>query len=422
MKKLTLTLLSLVFCLAIHAQNPVDISQQIIAGRTNSLEQQKKPYVILISADGFRFDYIDKYKAEHLAALSKGGVRAQSMIPSFPSVTFPNHYTLVTGMYPSHHGLSQNDFYAPNRAEFYSMGNKEQVKDGSWYGGTPLWVLAEQQKMLSASFYWVASEAAIQGIKPTYYYNYNTKISIDDRIKAVVEWLKLPADRRPHLITFYFPEVDHEGHTYGPDAPETEKAVTFVDEAVYKMSEAVKATGLDVSFVFVSDHGMTRVDNEHTIPMPAVIDTNQFKIAKESTMIGLYANHKADIEPAYQKLKAEAKDYQVYLKKDMPGNLHFGPADDKFNTIGDILLIPNWPKIFQFRYNKKPNPGTHGFNPYIVKDMHATFLAWGPAFKSGLTVPSFENVNVYPIITGVLGLKITDKIDGTSAVAKQILR
>src|ERR1700744_1430217 len=164
---------------------PADTPQQVIPGRENSPEQQKKPYVILISADGFRWDYAQKYRAQHLLELSGEGVRAEAMLPSFPSVTFPNHYSIVTGLYPSHEGLVGNSFYDTNTKQFFSYHNKN-ANDAYWYkGGTPLWVLAEQQKMLSASFYWVGSEVAVQDTRPTYYYHYNEKIAIRDRIQTV---------------------------------------------------------------------------------------------------------------------------------------------------------------------------------------------------------------------------------------------
>lgn len=373
----------------------------------------------MISVDGMRYDYMDRYKANHLLALSNAGVRAESMIPSYPSVTFPNHYTLVTGLYPSHHGISQNDFYAPVRQQFYGMSKKDIVKDSSWYGGTPLWVLAEQQKMLTASYYWVASEAAIKGVNLSYYYKYNTKTPIESRIQTVVNWLKLPPEKRPHLITFYFPEVDHDGHTYGPESEETKKSVQFIDESVYKLTQAVKATGLDVNFILVSDHGMTKVDREHPINLP-VADSTKFKVSGDGILVEWYANNKTDIEPAYQKLKREAVGYDVYLKKDMPARLHFGTADDWHNTIGDILLIPIWPKIFQYGTHKI-NIGWHGFDPYVVKDMHATFIAWGPAFNQHLKIPAFQNVDVFPVVTRILGLNYSEKIDGTNATADKIL-
>src|SRR4249920_726039 len=154
----------LFFSIAGSAQDTI---QKVIPGRVNASRQTKKPYIILISADGFGYDLAKKYKAENLLRLSGGGVAAEYMKPCYPSLTFPNHYSIVTGLYPEHHGIVDNNFYDKKKRTFYSLGNRKAVADSSWYGGEPLWVLAEKQKMISASFYWVASESAIQGIRPT---------------------------------------------------------------------------------------------------------------------------------------------------------------------------------------------------------------------------------------------------------------
>jgi len=401
------------------AQAPLDTAQHINTNTKNSIDQQKKPYVILISADGFRHDYAKKYNATNLLALSKDGVQAESMIPSYPSVTFPNHYSIATGLYPAHHGLVNNTFYDKKKNAKYSMGAKDKVRDGSWYSGTPLWVLAEQQQMLAANMFWVGSEAAIKDTRATYYYDFNEKISVDQRIQTVKEWLSLPEERRPHFITFYVSEPDHAGHSYGPEAPETERAVKMVDSIIYKLTETVRSTGLPVNYVFVSDHGMTAVDRENPIPTPKEIDMEKFTIPSSGTMMDIQAKNKADILPLYNELKKVAKDYDVYLKADVPSELHYSAKDDKLDRIGDILLLPHWPRVFS---NRKPGAGYHGFEPLKVKDMHATFLAWGPAFKNGIQIPSFENVNVYPLIAQILGLKITEEVDGKKAVLSNILK
>jgi predicted AlkP superfamily pyrophosphatase or phosphodiesterase len=412
-------ILAVLMALPLLSAAQTDSLQRINPASRNSQEQQKKPYVILISADGFRYDYAEKFGATHLLELSSGGAQAKSMIPSFPSLTFPNHYTLATGLYPSHHGLVNNSFYDEKRADKYTMGAKSKVADGSWYGGTPLWVLAEQQQMIAASLFWVGSEAAIQGIRPTYYYNYTEKISIADRVKIVKNWLELPEDRRPHLITFYLSEPDHSGHSFGPDAAETGAAVKMVDSTVFLLTEAVKSTGLPVNFVFVSDHGMTKVDREHPIAMPAAIDTAKFIVPASGTMVDIHAKNKANIMPLYKELKKEAVDYKVYLKSNMPKKYHYRTEDDRMNRIGDILLIPEWPRVFSQR---KPGIGHHGFDPRKVPDMQATFLAWGPAFKHNMHIGSFENVNVYPLVTEILGLNIKDSIDGKLKVLDKLLK
>ena len=416
--------LSFLFFLLITSASfgQVDTTQKIIPGRTNSPEQEQKPYVILISADGFRWDYAQKYHAEHLLALAKSGVQAESMLPSYPSVTFPNHYSIVTGLYPSHEGLVNNSFYDADTKSFFSYKGKTGT-DAIWYkGGTPIWVLAEQQKMLSASFYWVGSEAEVQGVRPTYYYKYNEKIEMHNRIQTVVNWLDMPADKRPHIITFYFPQVDHEGHKHGPDSREVADAVHLIDSSVYELTKAVKTTGLNVNYVFVSDHGMTKADTEHPIETPAGIDTSKFIVSGDGLLVELYAKDPKYIQTTYDELlKNKTADYAVYLKTNVPEKLHYGAKDDWHNRIGDILLIPNWPKVFDL-YHRKMDPGWHGYDPTVVKDMHATFYAWGPAFKSDLIIPAFNNVDIFPMINQILGLTYTNKVDGTKKLADEILK
>jgi len=418
LRKSLLSLLFAGFSLLAAAQQ-VDTTQQRIAGRVNAPEQQQKPYVILISIDGFRYDYAQKYGPKNLLGYAQQGVKADALIPSFPSVTFPNHYTIATGLYPSHTGLVANSFYDRARKESFSMSQKDKVKDGFWYGGTPLWVLAEQQKMVSASFYWVGSDADVQGIHPSYYYYYNEQISNKDRVEVVKNWLILPEEKRPHFISFYYPEVDHAGHDFGPESAETKAAVQLVDGYIADLVAAVNSTALPVNFILVSDHGMTQVDQKNPIKTPASIDKQKFKISSAGSMMQLYANEASDILPQYAKLKAGAVDYEVYLKKDVPKKLHYGPKDDRFNRIGDLVLLAKWPKVFA---DWKVNPGFHGFDPITVPDMKATFYAWGPAFKQGLQVPAFKNVEVYDVVTRILGLSKTSKTDGTGKVAQKILK
>ncbi|RCH54094.1 alkaline phosphatase family protein [Mucilaginibacter hurinus] len=397
-----------------------DTTQQVIPGRKNSAAQQKKPYVILISADGFRDDYAQKYQASNLRRLAASGIKADYMLPSYPSLTFPNHYTLVTGLTPAHHGLVGNNFYDPLRKETYFKSNRKNTIDSTWYGGTPLWVLAERQQMLSATFYWVGSDAGVKNTFPTYYYHYNERIDINRRINAVVRWLSLPAEERPHFITFYLPQVDEAGHWYGPDAPETGRSVRFVDSVVNELNKVVKATGLDVSYVFVSDHGMAKTDNKDPISIPAVVDTAKYLAYGDVTLVNLYAKKGADIAADHKRLKAKAKGYDVYLKSSTPARLRFGEADDRYNRIGDIVLAAQVPNVFQFgSYNI--NVGQHGYDVKLVPEMRAVFYAWGPAFKKGINIKPFKNVSIYNLIANILGLTITEKVDGDDRLAKEIL-
>jgi len=412
-------LLALLLATAGLSAQIADSSQIVIPGRSNSREQEQKPYVIFISADGFRHDLADKYNATHLQILRAKGVQASSMTPSFPSVTFPNHYSLATGLYPSHHGLVDNNFFDRRKAASYSIRDRRAVEDPSFYGGTPIWVLAEQQKMLSASFFWVGSETAIDGVRPTYYYRFNDKISLDTRLKAVKDWLTLPEAQRPHLITFYLSWVDHAEHLYGPNSKEAEEAVHQVDDAIDRMTRMVDSLRLPVNYVFVSDHGMAQVDTTHPIPLPDVIDTAKFIISFGGTMVHLYAKDKKDIVPTYAALKTVAADYYVYLPEETPLRWHYNDKDDRYQRIGDIILVAHYPLMFHDR--GRMIAGEHGYDN-VIPDMGATFYAWGPAFRTGLTITPFENVNVYPLIAHILGLKITQPIDGNLRVLDNTLK
>ncbi len=413
--------LACVLLLIVYA-NAQDTTQQVIPGRYNDKKQEQKPYVILISADGFRADLAEKYHAVNLLRLKDKGVQASYMLSSFPSLTFPNHYSIVTGMYPSHHGIVDNTFFDERRGEQYTLSNKKAVADSSWYGGRPLWVLAEQQQMLSASFYWVASESAIEGIRPTYYYVYSDKISIDERLQAVKRWLQLPEDKRPHFITFYFPQVDHAEHAYSAESPQTEEAVKFVDESVGKMVAMTDSLHLPVNYIFVSDHGMTTIDNNKAIGLPAAIDTTRFVVPYGEAVLHLYAKDSSFIMPTYTALKKEAQGYDVYLSANIPERWHYSKKDDRYNRIGDIILVPRLPGFFNISGKPNKSIGKHGFDPAIT-DMHAVFYAWGPAFKQHLTIAPFENVNIYPLIAKILQLKYEPgAIDGKLQALNPILK
>jgi predicted AlkP superfamily pyrophosphatase or phosphodiesterase len=403
------------FC--VYAQ---DTTQIVHAERRNAVSQQAKPYVILISADGFRSDFSVKYGAKFLQSREAKGIKAEAMIPSYPSLTFPNHYTIVTGLYPSHHGLVNNRFFDVASGKEYNMGNKKMVAEGKWYGGTPLWVLAEKQGMLSASFYWVASEADIQGIRPTYLYTYNESISIEQRIQAVKNWLSLPAEKRPHLITFYFPQVDHDAHEYGPEDPRVGDAVKWVDHSIAQLQAALDPLKLPINYVFVSDHGMTTVDTEHTLAKPAALDTAAFKVPSGDALLHVFAKIPAAIPNALIELRKQNQ-FHTYLLDETPEYWHYRKSDDRFNRLGDILLVPKHPNIFNLG-TRKTSPGKHGYDNHHP-DMQASFQAWGPAFKSGVIIPAFENVHVYPLVGKILGLTIDESsIDGRMNQLKPILK
>ena len=265
-------------CLAVGLSAPLVAQQaQPIAGGNpalplvhvdngqNSAAAQKAHYVVLVSLDGFRWDYAKRDGAVNLLALARRGVWApEGMTPSYPSLTFPNHFTIVTGLYPEHHGLVANGFYDETKRARYAISDAKAVRDGSWYSGVPLWSLAESQGMRSACLFWPGSEAEIAGHRPTWYAIFDNKTQATDevekaRIDDAVALLKMPAAERPHFITIYYSEPDHEGHEFGPDAPETSAAALKMDAMIGKLKKALDTTKLPIDLVVVSDHGMAKV-------------------------------------------------------------------------------------------------------------------------------------------------------------------
>ena len=425
MKKIFSGFTIFLFSLFFAQQNlAVDTAQVITPNRINSAEALEKPYLIFISADGYRYDYTEKYKAKNLQKFSNEGVKAKAMLPSYPSITFPNHWSIITGLYPSHHGLVDNFFYDYSRKEAYAMNKKENAEDGSWYGGIPLWRLAEQQGMVTASLQWVGSASDAGKKRPTYYYHYHEKFSPEEKINKVVNWLKLPENVRPHFISLYFPEVDAAGHHYGPESEETKNAVKLVDNAIGNLVEKVNQLGLkNVNFIFVSDHGMIKVDKENPLSISEILlDKERFDIYNSQTLLRVVVKNTNEIKAVYHQLKStKTDDYKVILTKKFPKKLHYGTKDDKYNRIGQILLVPNAPKIF-LEKGKSTSVGKHGYNPRKTPEMKAVFYAWGEVFKNNFEIGEFSNVNVYPLVAKILGLKITEPIDGKVSVLEKTLK
>ena len=382
----------------------------------NTVAQQSKPYVVMVSLDGFRYDYARKYGAKHLLALGKeGAIAAEGMIPAYPSLTFPNHYTLVTGLYPEHHGIVANNFYDPARKERYSYTDPATSRDGSWYGGEPLWVLAEKQGMRTACFFWPGSEAEIDAGRPTYYLKFDDRFPDEKRIDQVVAWLRLPPEQRPHFITLYYSNVDHAGHQFGPDTPQTAAAVQHVDQLIGILWTDLAQLQLPIDLIVVSDHGM-----EH--PQGPWIDLSRYADLQNFTTVGslLYPNSEAAAEKAYQELKIKTDAFTVYRRKRVPAILHY----DTNAREGDPVVVANGPYAIRAHVNAEdlpPEPGAHGYDPRVVKSMRALFLAVGPDIRPNSNLEPFENVNVYPLLAKILGLN-PPQVDGTLNVLSKILK
>jgi predicted AlkP superfamily pyrophosphatase or phosphodiesterase len=390
----------------------------------NSAWAERQHYVVLVSLDGFRWDYAKRDNATHLLAFAKRGVTApEGMLPSYPSLTFPNHFTIVTGLYPEHTGIVANNFLDPERGARYSYTDAKTTADGSWYSGVPLWSLAESQGMRTACLLWVGSEAKIAGFQPSWYAHYDAKgeptpEAQQARIDNTVALLHLPPADRPHLITIYFSEPDHEGHEFGPDAPQTRAAVLKMDAIVGKLEAALKATHLPVDLVIVSDHGMIKSDGDW-------INLDQFTDLAGFDTVGslLYGKTEEDRDRAYNQLKRVSEKFVVYRLKNVPADLNFNENPRE----GDPVIIATGPFAIRAhapaagQESHPPTVGMHGFDPHQIPEMKASFFAAGPDLVPGKTVAPFENVNLYPWLAHILGLH-APKSDGSLNILSGTLR
>lgn len=389
--------------------------QFFIGFNSNANEQ----ILLMVSIDGFRHDYIERYDAKNLKQIGKNGVRAESLIPSYPTKTFPNHYTLVTGLYPAHHGIIDNHFYDPDLKKTYSLGDPFTVRNGVWYGGDPVWVVAEKAGLVTASYFWVGSEAPIQGIRPRHYFDYNSGHPNEKRVQQVIEWLKLPEKKRPRFITLYFSTVDNAGHDGGPS--KVQPAVQEVDHLLGQLRKGIQETRLPVNLVVVSDHGMTQLDSKKVLDLSKAISLKNFEVTGGGSYTSLHSNSPTEIKKAYQILKNWSPHIHVYLRNEIPERYHL----DGTKRVGDIVLIADMPWYVLTRTPKNilkllTQEGSHGWDNK-EKDMHGIFLAEGPGIVSGKTIASFENIHVYPFLLEMLGLKPPRKVDGRLEILKPII-
>ncbi|MDH5367236.1 MAG: ectonucleotide pyrophosphatase/phosphodiesterase [Cyclobacteriaceae bacterium] len=382
-------------------------------------EEKQEQYVILISLDGFSHEYAKKYNATNLLTLAKEGIEAKALIPPYPSKTFPSHYTIATGLYPEHHGIVGNNFYDPNFEEYYSTSNRNTVEDGKWYGGTPIWCLAKNYNVRSATYFWIGSEAEINGCRPNFYNNYDKTVSIKERMDKAIEWLQLPKNERPQLISLYFSLVDDSGHKFGPNSKETEESVKQIDIALGDLFSELDSIDLPINIIVVSDHGMYPLDQSKKVFLEDLLDWSKLDANPTDAFATIYTSSSTERDSLFTILKnKEEGRYITYKKSEVPKNLHYSNND----RIGDIVLIANAPHFF-IKKSKKDYWGTHGFDPYKYSEMHGIFYAKGSALKQNQQIPAFESIHIYLLIAEILQLPYdSSKIDGKPHVLKHLLK
>ena len=361
-----------------------------------------KPYVVMLSLDGFRWDYPQKANTPNLDRIAEIGVRAESLRPCFPTKTFPNHYSIATGLYPDNHGIVLNNFYDSSMDALYSTGNRESVENGDFYGGEPIWVTAENQGVITASYFWVGSEAPVKGVQPTYWKRYEHKFPFTQRVDSVIAWLSLPEEKRPHLITWYMDEPDSKGHQLGPDNPDLIPVISYLDSLVgdfmFKLNRL--EIGRDVNFIVTSDHGMGQISPDRVVRLADHINPDHISRINGSNPVYCLSASPGYNEEIGNKLN-NIDHISSWKHGQLPERLHYGTN----SRTGDFVVVAD--SSWSVTINSNPqrfSGGAHGFDNNN-KDMHAIFYAVGPAFKTGYLQPTFNNIDIYPLIAEIMCIK-----------------
>ena len=420
---------SLISCDKSESPKPTnDVVKPLVAplnltclSRENKPEMMDRPIVIMVSLDGFRADYMQKINPPNLKRIAKDGIYSSGLIPSFPTHTYPNHFTLVTGRRPSNHGILSNIFWDESRKEKYDAFGDSSA-DGTWYQGDPIWNVVEKNGMLSHVNQWVGGEVHVNLQDPTCYAPYSSKVTTAQRVNVIMDWLKLPSEKRPHYMSTYIAIIDSAGHANGPDSKEVKAAVLEADREVGRLYDFIKASDLPINLVIVSDHGMQANYQDKIIFLGDKADLSGFKWGDKGAAVMLYHDDEVRVNEVYQSLKAKENNYKVYLRADIPAEYHLTNK----NRVGDILVVSEAGHYITDRNFNPDKPyrvggGSHGW-PTTNKSMHALFIATGSHIvKRKNPIPEFNNIDVYPFVMELLGVTTAVPFDGTATTLRPYL-
>ena len=402
----------------------------------NKAVAAKQPPLILLSIDGFSNEYLSKYAPKNILSLAKAGVQAEALLPVFPSKTFPNHLSIATGMYPVNHGIVHNYFYHRGLKKHYRLGAAKQ--NSAWLTALPIWNIAEQQGVKTAIYFWPESEAQTTGGKPSYNFSYNKKTSNQTRVNKIIDWLKLPSEKKPALIVSYFSTVDHAGHFFGPSSVEVKQAVADIDLLIGYLLTRLKNEIIDeVDIILVSDHGMMRSGIDNSIDTNTLLTLpSNVTMVNGQTQLYFYSDNADALLDVRSQLSAnnslsdEAKNnkaspYKIYSKGQYPEHWHFNQKDNlspfkQNNTVPDLIVDASPPYNF-VTGNKYKSFATHGYDPLNHPQLDGIFIANGPSFNKKMHIAPFENIHIFPLLIHLLSLNQPNKIDGNMNVLLPIL-
>ena len=385
------------------------IVSSTIYSRNDDKELSKNDYLIILSADGFRWDYADRVETPNIDKMTNKGVKAEYLIPVFPSKTFPIHYTMATGLYPDNHGIIDNNFYCSEIGAAFRIGDEASMTNPDFYDGEPIWVTAEKQNLTSASYYWVGSEAAIKGIQPTYWKEYDGSVPFEERIDKVISWLELPEKKRPRLIKLYFDEPDKSGHEYGPDHPEIDKTVKYIDSLLGDLIDKLDEfpPKYNINLIFTSDHGMSEVTPERYVDLAEYVDRDWFERIHGGNPF-LNIQPKDQYADTVYNILQTVNNINIWKREEIPARLNFGNNPRVMDMV--VLADSTWSIGWGEPTGSYYTGGMHGWD-HAKKDMHTIFYAMGPAFKREHVHPPFSVLDLYPLIAHILGLEPVE-VDG----------
>jgi len=380
--------------------------------------------VILISIDGLRSDYIDWYETPNMDRLIADGAHAnEGMKPVYPSKTFPNHYSIVTGLYPSNHGIVSNSMYDDEMDDTFAISDREAIENPQWWSeGEPIWTAVQKQGGHSATYFWVGSETPFDGIRPDFWYPYDGSVPAEDRVDQVLTWLDMPENERPRFISAYFSSVDGAGHAYGPENELTGQAVTEIDTVIGRLIAGLEDRDIynSVNIIIVADHGMSQLSPERVIALDEYINLDDLVHIDGSPVIGL---HPVDgrTEAVFNALNNAHPNMHVYLKEDFPERFHYFGNNRIPGIIG--YIDDGW-SLARTREFADQNPnrytgGTHGYDNEL-ESMRATFIAHGPAFRHGVTIAPFLNIEIYNAMASIMKIEPSPN-DGTAGALSSIM-
>lgn len=378
---------------------------------------------ILISLDGFRWDYLNRGVTPTMDSLRSAGVSALSLKPTFPSKTFPNHYSIITGLYPENHGIISNFMTDPFTNKKYSLGDSVSVRDDYWYKGEPFWETAQRQGIICAAFFWPGSEVLLEYKRPRYYKPYEHTLPYSDRVKGVLEWLDLPDSIRPSFIALYFDAADTYGHKFGPASKEVNLAVSGLDSIISMLVHGLVRRNLfsNTNLIIVSDHGMTQTDSSKLINIDSILMGLSYIVDGEGP-ISMVNGKGSNAQDIIQRLNQNANNFRAYLRNDVPDYFHFSNNP----LIGDIIIIaePGYTIVTNkslSRGKKYYNGGNHGYDNNL-SDMHGIFIAHGPSFKLNYKTGTLRNIDIYPLLCKIFDIIPSGTIDGDLNEIEFVLR